>query len=75
MCNLDLKNDERTAAAVAAESANRSACAIPKIAKTRVNPERALHLACEGDTLEQDDLEISAEALPLFDTHSSRHLG
>jgi len=73
MCNLDLKDDKRAAAVVAAESDKYSMGPVPRVQKPKSDAE--LHLACEGDTLEQDDLEIAAEALPLFDTHSSRHLG
>jgi hypothetical protein len=75
MCNLDLKADKRAAAVVAAESDKNSARPVPRVQKRKPNPDSELHLACEGDTFEQDNLVIAAEALPLFDTHSSRHLG
>ncbi|MGA2776753.1 MAG: hypothetical protein ABSF94_04290 [Steroidobacteraceae bacterium] len=73
MGNLDLNDDKRTAADVAADT--NGVCLVPGIAKPKPNPDTALHLDSEGDTLEQDDLEIDADPLPVFDTHASRHLG
>ncbi len=75
MGKLELKDDERAAANLAAQSDAGLMCAIPKVGKTKAHAEAVLHLACEGDRLEQNDLEIAADALPLFDTHGSRHLG
>ncbi len=69
------KDDERAAAAMAAEYAASSLAPLPSAAKPKVDLDAVLHLACEGDTLTHDDLEIAAESLPLFDTHGSRHLG
>ena len=34
-----------------------------------------LNLASEGDTLEEDDLEITDDTLPLFGTHADRDWG
>lgn len=74
MGNPDLKIDEAAPADIAAQSDSLS---IPteQIRKPHVNPDTELHLASEGDTLEEDDLEIDAEPLPVFDTHGNRHLG
>lgn len=75
MGKLELKDDVRAAATLAAQSDAGLMCAIPAVGKTKAHAEAVLHLACEGDRLEQDDLEIAADTLPLFDTHGSRHLG
>ena len=73
MTTFDLNRDER-AAADAAQSEAGLLSAIPAVKKSG-RPQAALHLACEGDTLEQDSLDIVSESLPLFDTHGNRHLG
>jgi hypothetical protein len=75
MGNLDLKVDEAAAADMAAQSEASPVSPIPQVRKPNVNPDTELHLESEGDTLEEDDLEIVAEPLPVFDTHGSRHLG
>lgn len=75
MGDLGLKGDEAAAADMAAQSEASSVSPIPQVRKPHVNPDTELHLASEGDTLEEDDLEILAEPLPLFDTHGNRHLG
>jgi hypothetical protein len=75
MGNLDLKSDERAAADLAAQCEEGLMCAIPKVAKSAAHAEAVLRLACEGYSLDRDDLGIAAESLPLFDTHGSRHLG
>jgi hypothetical protein len=75
MGKFDLRDDERAAANLAAQSDAGLMCAFPTVGKTQAHAEAVLHLACEGDRLEQHDLEIAADTLPLFDTHGSRHLG
>jgi hypothetical protein len=75
MGDLDLKIDEAAAADMPAQGEARLVSPRPRTGKPNVNPDTELHLASEGDTLEEDDLEIDAEPLPVFDTHGSRHLG
>lgn len=76
MGKFDFKDDKCAAANLAAQSEPGLMCAVPGNGKAKDHAEAVLHLACEGDRLQQDDdLEIFAESLPLFDTHGSRHLG
>ncbi len=75
MGKFDLKDDKRAEIVLAAPSEPGLMCAIPGNGNAKTHAEAVLHLACEGDRLQQDDLEIFAESLPLFDTHGSRHLG
>lgn len=75
MGNLNLKDDERAIANLAAGPEANLRAAIPAFGKPKAHAAAALHLACEGDGVQADNLEIGAESLPLFDTHGSRHLG
>jgi hypothetical protein len=56
-------------------AASNEAALMSAVPAQKSRPIPALHLACEGDQLESDSLDIGAGSLPLFDTHGSRHLG
>ena len=75
MGNIDVKYDQRAAVDLTTQSEAGLQSAIPMVMRPKTRPLAALHLACEGDNGEADSLDITANSLPLFDTHGSRHLG
>lgn len=75
MGDLEVKVDKAGAVDTAAPSEKVPADSLSKAGQPKVNPDTELHLASEGDALEDDDLEIAAESLPIFGTRDNRHLG